>query len=639
MRLQNKISLAILPMVAVVISLLGGWSVFTATGSLKQAMYDGVEKELRDYVENQVAKAHRLLTTHGLDATGSFVDRYQQESFQAASRMNYYRTGHLMVIDATGVTIFCSRKGSQHRTRIWSDVARLSSRHAENYLRGILETVNGPEIYVGHHFAPWQWTLIYAVSAEELFEPGIRIRNATVVATILCALIGFLVIFFMLRRSVVEPVVKLKEAAVTIAGMKSVEEIPIYSNDEFDALARSMEKMAGAIEGYRKEKEQWQRQLETRIEETSELNKVIVDASTLGIATYEEDGRCILANEAMAKMIGATRDQCLQQNFRQIPIWEATGLLAQAVAVLSDGISRRHEVHATSSFGKEMWINCLLTRCFINAKPHLLLVLDDISTYVQMQVELELRNRALEESNRELDDFAYIASHDLREPLRGIANFSGFLMEDYAKQLGEDGRDKLQTLIRLCEREDQLIDTLLAFSRVGRTELAIEPVDLNDLIEQVLARISHMLTENTVDIRIPERLPVVSCDRIRIGEVFFNLVTNAVKYSDKEDKWIEIGYISSDTPQNSHNDSSPMGRSTAPRLYVRDNGIGIRNEHFGKIFNIFQRLHGREKFGGGIGAGLTVVKKIVERHRGRIWVESELEKGTTFYFTLSGGES
>jgi signal transduction histidine kinase len=238
--------------------------------------------------------------------------------------------------------------------------------------------------------------------------------------------------------------------------------------------------------------------------------------------------------------------------------------------------------------------------------------------------ELARRNEELHQSNKELDDFAYIASHDLKEPLRGIHNFSNFLLEDYADKLDGEGRSKLETLMRLTKRMETLIDSLLQFSRLGRVDLAMDRVDLNQIVAEVLDSLAITLQEEKVQIRVPRPLPKVRADRARVGEIFANLVVNAVKYNDKTQKWIEIG-----TTQNG---SSPGAGPTV--FYVRDNGIGIPEKHFDAVFRIFKRLHGREKFGGGTGAGLTIVKKIVERHHGRIWLESSPGEGTTFYFTL-----
>ncbi len=261
--------------------------------------------------------------------------------------------------------------------------------------------------------------------------------------------------------------------------------------------------------------------------------------------------------------------------------------------------------------------------CEVNAALELRSAI--IGVVLRKADELAQLNIELKRSNNELDAFAYIASHDLKEPLRGIHNYSNFLIEDYGEILNEEGREKLKTLIRLTQRMEDLIDSLLHFSRLGRVDLSMQHTDINGVVQRNLDLLSARIEEMKVEIRIPRPLPTVYCDRVQVGEVFNNLIANAIKYNDKPEKWIEIGYIEAAAP-------------TPAIFYVRDNGIGIREKHFEAIFRIFKRLHGPSKYGGGTGAGLTITKKIVERHGGKIWVESTYGEGSTFYFTLSAGD-
>jgi light-regulated signal transduction histidine kinase (bacteriophytochrome) len=251
------------------------------------------------------------------------------------------------------------------------------------------------------------------------------------------------------------------------------------------------------------------------------------------------------------------------------------------------------------------------------------------------EAELERRNRDLAASNRELDDFAYVASHDLKEPLRGIHNYAGFLLEDYGDALDLAGKAKLETLMRLARRMESLIDTLLHYSRVGRVDLAIEPVDLGEVVADVVDSLGPFLATAEARVEVAGRLPVVRCDRARIGEVFRNLVVNAVKYNERADKRVEIGAL---LPGSSAGGEAPPA-TAGPVFYVRDNGIGIPERHRQVVFDIFKRLHGRDQYGGGTGAGLTIVKKVVERHGGNVWLDSEPGRGTTFYFTLQASEA
>lgn len=255
------------------------------------------------------------------------------------------------------------------------------------------------------------------------------------------------------------------------------------------------------------------------------------------------------------------------------------------------------------------------------------------------ELALAEQARALARSNAELEDFAYIASHDLKEPLRGIRNYADFFIEDHGAKVSEEGLQQLQTIVRLTKRLEDLIETLLHYSRVGRVDLAMVETDLQDIMVQVLDSLQISLQEAGVEVRFPKPLPTIVCDQARVAEIFRNLVTNAMKYNDKGEKWIEIGFHANEgetAATNGHGSPSPQRKPIV--FYVRDNGIGIPEKHRDSVFRIFRRLHGRDKYGGGTGAGLTVVKKVVERHEGKIWLESEVGEGTTFYFTLQHGD-
>lgn len=247
---------------------------------------------------------------------------------------------------------------------------------------------------------------------------------------------------------------------------------------------------------------------------------------------------------------------------------------------------------------------------------------DQLEVLVQERTaELKTAIEKLEASNRELDEFAYVASHDLKEPLRGIHNYVSFLQEDYAAQLDEQGRSYMERMQRLAERLTALIDGLLAYSRLSSRPLAMDTVDMEAVMDGVAADNEASLVSQGVELRRASRLPAVKGNATRLGEVFQNLIANAAKYNEKAGKWVEVGC---DT-------SGPV-----PVFYVRDNGIGISEQRRETVFRIFKRLHEQSKYGGGTGMGLTIVKKIVERHGGRIWLESTPSEGTTFYFTLSG---
>lgn len=229
---------------------------------------------------------------------------------------------------------------------------------------------------------------------------------------------------------------------------------------------------------------------------------------------------------------------------------------------------------------------------------------------------------ALRDSYARMDDFVHIVSHDLKEPIRAINNFASFFLEDYGPKVGGDGREMLQVLKGQASRLDDLVSELLKYAVIGRRD-RFEKINSRDLVADVLKSMELRLREENVTVTLEEQLPDIVCNRVYVGEVFRNLITNAIKYNDKAEKIIEIKTCKSI--------KAPEG---AVVFCVKDNGIGIPDKHRDDIFKMFRRLHTRGQFGGGTGSGLAIVKKIIEEHKGRIWVESEPGKGSEFYFFL-----
>jgi len=228
----------------------------------------------------------------------------------------------------------------------------------------------------------------------------------------------------------------------------------------------------------------------------------------------------------------------------------------------------------------------------------------------------------LERSNQELEDFVYIVSHDLKAPLRAIIGFAEFLKEDYAEKLDAQGQDYVRRMVESAERMQQLINDLLELSRIGRYKNPYVEINAGELAQRAVEFINP---PDDVKVVIAEGMPGIFCDEVRIQQVLANLITNAMKYNDKKEKKIEIGW-------NPHDDEG------LDEFTVRDNGIGIEEKYLEKIFKIFQRLHSKDEFGGGTGVGLNIVKKIVEQHGGTIWVESKVGEGTCFHFTIRRNE-
>lgn len=232
-------------------------------------------------------------------------------------------------------------------------------------------------------------------------------------------------------------------------------------------------------------------------------------------------------------------------------------------------------------------------------------------------------NGDLERKNTDLNSFAYIASHDLREPLRGIANYARFILEDEKDQITGETIRKLDKISSLAVQSEELLEALNHYSKLGRIEIRRKVANLDEIVDQVAVALAGSFQERGAELKRPHPLPRVSCDPVLVREVLSNLISNALRYNTKATKWVEVGM------------REPAEADGPPVFYVRDNGIGIREKHFDSVFQIFRRLHPDNRYGKGTGAGLAIVRSIVEKHGGKVWVESVPDEGSAFCFTLS----
>ncbi len=232
--------------------------------------------------------------------------------------------------------------------------------------------------------------------------------------------------------------------------------------------------------------------------------------------------------------------------------------------------------------------------------------------------ELEGRIGELTEVNQELEAFTYSVSHDLRAPLRHIDGFSKILLDQSADQLNDAGKRALERVRYGAQQMGRMIDDLLAFSRLGRRDVARRPTNLRTLVDESIEILKPFMEGRDIDLQIGP-LPVLDCDPALLKHVIVNLLSNAIKFTrDKKPAVIEIGQVE--------------GGET-PVVFVRDNGVGFDMRYVDKLFGIFQRLHRREDFEG-VGVGLATVQRVIHKHGGHVWAESEIGAGTTFYFAL-----
>lgn len=242
---------------------------------------------------------------------------------------------------------------------------------------------------------------------------------------------------------------------------------------------------------------------------------------------------------------------------------------------------------------------------------------EEIEERKRMELKIKNYSRVLELSNKELESFAYVASHDLQEPLRAVSGFLELVEKQYKNKLDEKGKDFIHRAVSSAKRMQEMINDLLTYSRITTSGQSFELYSLEKILDRVLTNMSPTIErKNAVVTRDP--LPELTCDESQIHRLFQNLISNAIKFCDQPQQLI---HISAEEQKNHW------------LLSVKDNGIGIDPSYHETIFKIFQRLHSKDKYPG-TGIGLAICQKIVERHEGKIWVESNPGKGSTFFFTL-----
>ena len=330
------------------------------------------------------------------------------------------------------------------------------------------------------------------------------------------------------------------------------------------------------------------------------------------------------ANEALGRTLS---DLIIPPEFRDAHWHGIARFVSKGVGPI---LNERLELPALTRLGKRITVDLAVTAQRLDNAYSFTGFLRDITARKAAEVEREALVADLKRTNQELDDIAYVASHDLKESLRGFSGAARLLQDEQAVRLDDEGKRRFGLLGALAERMELLVNDLFYFSRLGRQELVMEPTDLNAVVNEVATMMEPVLRQESAEIVVPLPLPTAVCDRAGIAEVFRHLIANGVKYNDSERKTVEVGYL--DAVKTDAGDITDA-------FYVRDNGVGIEAASYSEIFQIFRRLDegaGARKPGG---VGLTFVKKIVERHGGQIWLQSAPGKGTTFYFSIKPGRA
>jgi len=323
--------------------------------------------------------------------------------------------------------------------------------------------------------------------------------------------------------------------------------------------------------------------------------------------------RLISSNPSAAKLTGVELDEMINktidENFpdlreRGIPQLFAEVVRSKKIAEVSDFYyGDERVIEGAWSFKAFSLPNNCVGVAFENITEH------KRAEEKQAQVIKELRD-----ANQNLKDFAHIVSHDLKSPLHTIGSLADWLSKDYADKLDEQGKALIDLLIREIKRVESRIDGILQYSKVEQIKEKIVDVDLNSVVTEV---IKMLAPPEHIEIKIENKLPTISCPKIQIEQVFLNLISNAIKFIDKPKGKIKIGGTED---------------GNCWKFDVADNGPGIKKKHFEKVFQMFQSLDNSNTFDN-TGVGLAIVKKIIETHESKIWVESKIGDGSTFFFT------
>ena len=363
-----------------------------------------------------------------------------------------------------------------------------------------------------------------------------------------------------------------------------------------------------------------ERKLTERALQESEFKyRQIVELAEEGIWVIDGNARTTYANRAMARMLSYSE---LEMFGRSLFDFMEAGEKQKAldnVERRKQGISEKHEFKFKTKDGKDIW-TYMSTNPVMDEKGNLLsccaLVYNITDRKKSDQQMLQL-TEDLKRSNQELEQFAYVASHDLQEPLRAVTSYTQLLAQRYQGNLDEKADKYINYIVDGATRMQQLINDLLAYSRLGTQGKKFELADCNAAVQQSLRNLQIAIAEKKAAIACDE-MPTVMADESQLVQLFQNLIANSIKFCRQDIPLIDI---------------AARRRENEWLFYVRDNGIGIDPEYADRIFIIFQRLHGRREYPG-TGIGLAMCKRIVERHGGRIWVESQEGKGATFCFTI-----
>lgn len=395
-----------------------------------------------------------------------------------------------------------------------------------------------------------------------------------------------------------------------------------------------------------------------RLREQSRFLESIIGNAGSAIWVKGIDNRYQLVNDEWSKITGISRDRAIGFTDHDIlPSHMADAFVRNDRLVIATRRPLREEEPLTTSEeiqaivstkfpilsegGEVVAVGGIATdvTALKSAQTELLEVnkqlIDEVAMRERAQIEQAEYARQLEISNTELDSFAHTASHDLKEPLRGISHYATFALEDHEDDLPEDVKSRLIDIRTMASRLQGMIDSLYRLAKSGRHWNPVNRVNIGDCAKVAVETLSSYIATQDAAVKIAEKMPTMRVDPEQVQQLYRNLIANGIKYNHSEAKTVDIGWVRSVFDLPDGDALSALRRTSGPVFFVRDNGIGIPEKSNSEIFTVFRKLSNKDDNGESHGVGLSIAKRIVDRHGGTIWTRPVEGGGSVFYFTLS----